>query len=85
MGKGHQLQVQRYPFLSGCAVFSGVQMMAWLPVFEIFNVRTYYVQARNCTGGLYGHCRVCVGNCQGEKYPAASDFLFFFFFFYNEK
>ena len=52
-------------------------MTAWLPVFEIFNVRTYYVQACDCTWGLYRHCRVCTGNCQGEKYPAASDFLSF--------
>ena len=52
-------------------------MTAWLPVFEIFNVRTYYVQACDCTWGLYRHCRVCIGNCQGEKYPAASDFLSF--------
>ena len=36
-----------------------VQTMAWLPVFETFNVCTD-VDACDCTQGLYGHRkRVC--------------------------
>ena len=38
LGKAQQLQEQRYPFLSVCAVFSCVRTMVWLPVFGIFNV-----------------------------------------------
>ena len=37
-----------------CVVFSCVQIMAWLPVFGIFNVHTD-VDACNCTRGLYRH------------------------------
>ena len=36
--KAQQLQDQHYPFLSACAVLSCVQVMIWLPVFEIFNM-----------------------------------------------
>ena len=32
LGKALQLQEQHYPFLSGCAVFSCVQTLVWLPV-----------------------------------------------------
>ena len=45
-----------------CAVFLCVQTMVWLPVFEIFNVRTD-VDACDCTRGLCGHRkRVCTGS-----------------------
>ena len=40
--------------ISMCAVFSRVQIMVWLPLFGIFNVRTD-VEACDCTRGLYGH------------------------------
>ena len=36
------------------AVFSCVQTMVWLPVFGMFNVRSY-ADACSCTRGLYGH------------------------------
>ena len=71
LGKVQELQEQRYPFLSVCAVFLCVQTMAWLPAFGIFNVRTD-VDACDCTRVLYGHRkRVCtefvsgfsVGHC----------------------
>ena len=39
---------------SGCAVFSCVQTMVWLPVFVVVNVRTD-ADACDCTRGLYGH------------------------------
>ena len=36
------------PFLAVCAVFSCVHKMVWLPVFEVFNVRTL-VDTFDCT------------------------------------
>ena len=75
MGKAEQLQEQRYPFLSVCAVFSCVQTMAWLPVFGSFNVHTH-VEACNCTRGLYWHRkRVCTGSWDadsGRKIPCCT-------------
>ena len=41
LGEAQQPQEQRYPFLSVCAVFSCLQTMVWLPVFEIFNMRLH--------------------------------------------
>ena len=43
-----------YPFPSACAAFSRVKAVVWLPVFGVIDVRTY-VDARDCTRGLYGH------------------------------
>ena len=69
MGKAQQLQEQRYPFLSVCAVFPCVQTMIWLPVFGFFNVRTDG-DACDCTRGLYGHRkRVCTESWLWEKNP----------------
>ena len=52
-----------------CAVFLCVQTMVWLPVFEIFNVRTD-VDACDCTRGLCRpHERVCTGSWLWEKSP----------------
>ena len=60
--KAQQPQEQRYPLLSVYAVFPCVQIMVWLPVFGIFNVRTV-VDANDCTRELYGHRkRVLTGN-----------------------
>ena len=54
-----QLQEQLYPFLPAFAVFSCVQTIVWLRVFQIFDVCTD-VYACDCTWGLYGHHkRVC--------------------------
>ena len=54
-----QPKEQRYPFQVGCAVFSCVQTMVWLPVFGILNVHTH-ADAGDCTRGLCGHPkRVC--------------------------
>ena len=67
LGKAQQLQEQHYPFLSGCAVFSCVQTLLWLPVLGIFNMCTD-VDACNCTQGLYRHCkRVCAGSWLWDK------------------
>ena len=40
LGQAQQQQEHCYPFLSVCVVFSCVQTMVLLPVFEIFNLRT---------------------------------------------
>ena len=68
-GKTQQSTEQCYRFLSVCAVFSCVQTVTWLPVFEIFIVRTD-VDACDCTRGLCGHRkRVCTGSWLWEKSP----------------
>ena len=43
-----QPQEQRYPFLPACAIFSCVQTLVWLTVFETFSVITS-VDARDRT------------------------------------
>ena len=48
--------LQRYPFLSMCAVFSCVQTMVRLPVSGIFNVRTN-VDVCDFTRWLHGNVR----------------------------
>ena len=84
LGKAQQPQEQRYPFLSvsavcSCvrtvvrlsvsAVCSCVRTVLWLPVFEIFNVRTD-VGACNCTWELFKHRRrVCTGSQLWEENP----------------
>ena len=54
LSKEQQVQEQRYLFLSVCTVFLCAQTMVWLPMFEIFNMRTG-VDAWDCTRGLYGN------------------------------
>ena len=44
-------QLQEYPFLPVCSVFSCVQTMVWVPVFGIFNARTN-VDACDCNRRL---------------------------------
>ena len=55
LSKEHQVQEQRCLFLLlllVCTVFLCAQTMVWLPMFEIFNMRTG-VDACYCTRGLY--------------------------------
>ena len=56
LGKAQQLQEQRYPFLSVCAVSSCVQTMVWLPVFGSFDLYTDE-DACHCTWGLHRHSK----------------------------
>ena len=68
LGKAQPPKEQRYPFLSGCVVFSCVKTMVWLPVLGIFNERTN-IDASDWARGLYEcvHQRECALEVDPER------------------